>query len=198
MKSHSSTKVTDGTSRWVRVTCSTIRRRTPRTGMRVPSAAPARVARTSSSVIRPPRPLPRTASRSTPSSLGEPAHGRGGTNRGRRLVADDGHDGLGAVAAACGGSVSTERSSCSPSSPTTTSTAPTGATSPSATTIFSTVPAYGDGISTVVLSVWISTRGWSSSIRSPSATSQRATSPSVRPSPRSGSRNSCRHAAREP
>ena len=41
VKSHSSTKVTAGTSRCVRVTCSTIRRRTPRTGMRVPSAAPA-------------------------------------------------------------------------------------------------------------------------------------------------------------
>ena len=52
------------------------------------------------------------------------------------------------------------------------------------------MPAAGDGISTVVLSVWISTSGSSSAISSPSATSQRATSPSVRPSPRSGSLNS--------
>ena len=51
-------------------------------------------------------------------------------------------------------------------------------------------PAAGDGISTVVLSVWISTSGASSAISCPSDTSQRATSPSVRPSPRSGSLNS--------
>ena len=57
------------------------------------------------------------------------------------------------------------------------------------------MPAAGDGISTVVLSVWISTSGWSSAISSPSATSQRATSPSVRPSPRSGSLNSYATAA---
>ena len=37
----------------------------------------------------------------------------------------------------------------------------------------STVPARGDGISTVVLSVCTSTSGWSSSTSSPSATSQR-------------------------
>src|SRR4249919_959809 len=77
----------------------------------------------------------------------------------------------------------------SPGSPMTTSTAPTGATSPSATKIRSTVPAYGEGMSTVVLSVWISTSGSSSAISWPSATSHRLTSPSVRPSPRSGSLN---------
>ena len=72
----------------------------------------------------------------------------------------------------------------------TTSTVPTGTTCPSATRIRATVPAAGDGISTVVLSVWISTSGSSSATSWPSATSQRATSPSVRPSPRSGSLNS--------
>ena len=56
-------------------------------------------------------------------------------------------------------------------------------------------PAAGDGISTVVLSVWISTSGSSSAISCPSATSQRAISPSVRPSPRSGSLNSYATAA---
>ena len=56
--------------------------------------------------------------------------------------------------------------------------------------MLATVPAAGDGISTVVLSVWISTSGSSSAITCPSATSQRATSPSVSPSPRSGSLNS--------
>ena len=49
-----------------------------------------------------------------------------------------------------------------PSAPITTSTVPTGTTSPSATRIRDTVPAAGDGISTVVLSVWISTSGSSS------------------------------------
>ena len=77
-----------------------------------------------------------------------------------------------------------------PSSPITTSTVPTGTTSPSATRIARPRPAAGDGISTVVLSVWISTSGSSSAISWPSATSQRATSPSVSPSPRSGSLNS--------
>ena len=77
-----------------------------------------------------------------------------------------------------------------PSSPMTTSTVPTGTTSPSATMILATLPAAGEGISTVVLSVWISTSGSSSAISWPSSTSQRAISPSVRPSPRSGSLNS--------
>ena len=48
--------------------------------------------------------------------------------------------------------------------PMTTSSVPTGTTSPSATRTCSTVPAYGDGISTVALSVWISTSGSSSAI----------------------------------
>src|SRR5438477_10315233 len=72
----------------------------------------------------------------------------------------------------------------------TTSTVPTGTTSPSPTRIFETFPAAGEGISTVVLSVAISTSGSSSAISCPSCTSQRAISPSVSPSPRSGSLNS--------
>src|SRR5262249_20734570 len=78
----------------------------------------------------------------------------------------------------------------SPSPPITTSTVPTGTTSPSLTTIRDTMPPAGDGISTVVLSVAISTSGSSSAISWPSCTSQRAISPSVSPSPRSGSLNS--------
>src|SRR6266568_896449 len=77
----------------------------------------------------------------------------------------------------------------------TTSTVPTGTTRPSSTRILVTVPDAGDGISTVVLSVWISTSGSSSATSSPSDTSQRAISPWVRPSPRSGSLNS--YATRE-
>jgi hypothetical protein len=46
----------------------------------------------------------------------------------------------------------------------TTSTVPTGTVSPSATRMRVTTPAAGDGISTVVLSVWISTSGSSSPI----------------------------------
>src|SRR5918994_5192401 len=80
----------------------------------------------------------------------------------------------------------------------TTRTVPTATTSPSWTRIFDTVPAAGDGISTVVLSVAISTSGSSSASSWPSATSQRATSPSVRPSPRSGSLNSYATARRLP
>ena len=52
VKSHSSTNVTAGTSRCVRVTCSTIARRMPRTGSRRPSAGRPRLAR------RPPRSAP--------------------------------------------------------------------------------------------------------------------------------------------
>ena len=54
------------------------------------------------------------------------------------------------------------------SSPITTSTVPTGTTSPSATRIRATFPAAGEGISTVVLSVWISTSGSSSATSCPS------------------------------
>ena len=66
VKSHSSTKVTAGISRWARVTCSTIARRIPRTGTRRPSASGA-AARTSASTIRPPGPLPCRPTSSTPS-----------------------------------------------------------------------------------------------------------------------------------
>src|SRR5579864_3919004 len=61
--------------------------------------------------------------------------------------------------------------------------------------ILETTPPAGDGISTVVLSVAISTSGSSSAISWPSCTSQRAISPSVSPSPRSGSLNSYATAA---
>jgi hypothetical protein len=46
----------------------------------------------------------------------------------------------------------------------TTITLPTGTTSPSWARISETTPAAGEGISTVVLSVWISTSGSSSAI----------------------------------
>ena len=83
-----------------------------------------------------------------PESRGRPRSGR--TGRRRRAAPPP------APAVA---SSSTARRSCSPSAPITTSTAPTGATSPSSTRIFSTVPSRGEGISTVVLSVCTSTSG---------------------------------------
>ena len=136
--------------------------------------------RTSASVIAPFGPVPVTVARSTPSSWAilrtsgvarTRAGCRLGTAPARRSVTG------------AGSRLARPRRSRPARSP-------TGTTSPSATRIRATLPAAGDGISTVVLSVWISTSGSSSAISSPSATSQRAISPSVRPSPRSGSLNS--------
>src|SRR6185295_4890184 len=73
-----------------------------------------------------------------------------------------------------------------PSSSITTSTLPTGQMSPSLKLILTTVPARGDGSSTVALSVITSTSGWSSLTLSPSLTFQETTSPSTTPSPMSG------------
>ena len=182
-KSHSSTQVTGGISRCARVMCSNICRRIAADRL-APLSAPAprgrRAPRTSASVIRPCGPVPATAARSTPSSCAirrtsgvARTFSRRARGGGRR-----------------GGSTAPGARPAAPSPPITTSTVPTGTTSPSATRIRATTPAAGDGISTVVLSVAISTSGSSSAISWPSATSQRATSPSVRPSPRSGSLNS--------
>src|SRR5262245_37636910 len=175
-KSHSSTQVTAGTSLCARAMCSAISRRTPRSGSRRPSpgSAPPAAPRTSCSVIRPCGPVPVSDSRSTSSSCAKRR-----TSGVARTFCGASFRGSGAFAT---GAV--------PSSPMTTRIVPTGTTAPSSTRICATLPAAGEGISTVVLSVWISTSGWSSATSSPSDTSQRATSPSVRPSPRSGSLNS--------
>src|SRR6266545_1264898 len=177
-KSHSSTHVTAGTSRCARAMCSAISRRTPRSGSRRPSCGPAAL-RTSSSVIRPWGPLPLSDSRSTPSSRATLRT----SGVARPLPAGFGDCAWVGAASARGGPPSG-------SPPITTSTVPTGTTFPSSTRIRVTFPAAGDGISTVVLSVWISTSGSSSATSWPSDTSQRAISPSVSPSPRSGSLNS--------
>src|SRR5262245_58059045 len=160
--------------------CSAMTRRTPRSGSRRPSPPPTAAVRTSSSVIRPPDPLPEMSARSTPSSCAI----RRTTGVAWTRPPDVGAAGDSARSRATATGASTTDS---PGIPITTSSVPTGTTSPSATSTFRTVPAYGDGISTVALSVWISTSGSSSPICWPSATSQRATSPSVSPSPRSGS-----------
>src|SRR5215211_3503173 len=163
--------------------CSAIRRRTPRSGSRRPSPAGA-AARTSSSVIRLCGPVPLTEARSTPSSLAILR-----TSGVARTLASS------AAAASCCGAgsargFSSATAGVAPSSPMTTRTVPTGTIWPSSTRICATLPAAGDGISTVVLSVCTSTSGSSSAISWPTETSQRAISPSVRPSPRSGSLNS--------
>src|SRR5690606_24190943 len=77
-----------------------------------------------------------------------------------------------------------------PPSSKTTSTSPTGITSSTAPRSSSTLPALGAPMVTVALSVMTSTISWSSLTVSPSATSQPTISPSVTPSPISGSLNS--------
>ncbi len=71
-------------------------------------------------------------------------------------------------------------------SPITPSSAPTAAVSSSPTTIFSSTPPYGEGISVSTLSVDTSSKGSSTSTSSPTAFSQRVTVPSVTLSPRAG------------
>lgn len=72
----------------------------------------------------------------------------------------------------------------------TTSTEWTGTIAPTAPRVSRTFPVRGAVIVTVALSVMTSTMGWSSLITSPGVTSQFTTSPSVTPSPMSGSLNS--------
>ena len=157
VKSHSSTKVTAGISRCARVTCSTIARRMPRTGTRRPLGL-----RRGGADVGLDDP-PAGAAALQPDELDaerrrELPHRGSRAHRRRRVGRDDRDERLGGLLRRLAPD-STARRSCSPSSPITTSTAPTGATSPSSTRILSTVPARGDGISTVVLSVCTSTSG---------------------------------------
>src|SRR4051812_28883650 len=64
---------------------------------------------------------------------------------------------------------------------------PTSTVSPSPWCSAETTPAYGEGISTAALAVSTSTIGWLSFTSSPGWTNHLRISPSVRPSPRSGS-----------
>jgi hypothetical protein len=65
---------------------------------------------------------------------------------------------------------------------------PTRTVVPSGARISVTVPAHLAGISTIALAVSTSTIGWLSATVSPTATSHLTISPSVSPSPRSGSK----------
>jgi hypothetical protein len=67
---------------------------------------------------------------------------------------------------------------------------PTSTVLPSEWKIFVTRPAHFAGISTAAFAVSTSTMGWFCVTRSPSATNHFRISPSVSPSPRSGSLNS--------
>ena len=94
MKSHSSTNVTAGISRWARVTCSTIARRIPRIGTRRPSPDPAADARTSDSWIRPPGPVRVDADEVDAELSRQLPHGRRGPHGVDRLGRDDGDERL--------------------------------------------------------------------------------------------------------
>jgi hypothetical protein len=87
---------------------------------------------------------------------------------------------------AAAGSAEPELALPSPASPMTASSAPTAAVSSSCTTIRTSVPDAGAGISVSTLSVDTSSNGSSSVTWSPSALSQRVTVPSVTLSPRAG------------
>ena len=183
---------TCGTACHAAVMFSAVRLRTPRKAIRVPAAGtsrstcgegagiasagalfadPAEV--TSASTIRPPGPLPVIVPRSTP-----------------RLRASARVDGVASGRFTDGAGRSVTAVADVPSS-TTMSTSPTEITEPTSPPRATTVPVTGAGISTTALSVSISTTGWSSTTRSPTATSHLTTSASVSPSPMSANRNSC-------
>ncbi len=160
VKSHSSTNVTAGISRWARVTCSTIARRIPRIGTRRPS---------------PDR--PRTRGRPTPGSARpgrcrvdadeldaelprELPHGRRGPHGVDRLGRDDRDERLRPALRRLGCPAARPRGGAAlPPRRSRRARRRRARPSPSSTRIFSTVPARGDGISTVVLSVCTSTSG---------------------------------------
>ena len=166
--------------------CSAIRRRTPRSGSRRPSPARARAA-AAHVVLGDPalRAGACTEARSTPSS--------------RAILRTSG------VARTLASSTASAGACCGAARPSAGARRPRrsrrarcrrGRPGPPRPGSARPCPAAGEGISTVVLSVWISTSGSSSATSWPTETSQRAISPSVRPSPRSGSLNSYATAAR--
>ncbi len=161
------------------------------------STAPLR----SASVTRPPGPVPVTVRRSMPASRARrrtagaaftrrpPAAGVAGA-AGTRLGPSAGSTVATVVAVVAGGAdVDVGRA---PSTSISMSTSPTLAMSPTAGWSAATVPATGAGNSVWLLSVRISTIGWSRRSTSPGPTSHSTISASSRPSPTSGRRNSNR------
>src|SRR5208283_2497267 len=135
---------------------------------------------TSLGVTLPPGPVPRIASIFIPSSLA--------TARAAGVASNSSSSGRTPTTETDFGFSSSVGfiSGTSPSSAIVTRTSPTFAVSPSVLFILTTRPAFGDGTSTIALSVSISRTFWCSSTRSPSLTSHFLISPSVIPSPKSG------------
>ena len=111
----------------------------------------------------------------------EPAAGAAGATAGAAGASATGAGAAGAVAAGAAGAAAPEPS------PIIARAAPTSTSSSSGTRICSTTPATGEGTSVSTLSVETSTRGASTSMVSPTSTSQRVTVPSVTDSPSAGS-----------
>src|SRR5882724_713001 len=121
--------------------------------------------------MRPPGPVPATVVRSTPRSRA--SFRTAGAAFGRPMLV-----------------APTEGPAPPGASSRTTRIWPTFTMSPGTKARETTWPATGEGSSTRALSVWTSTRGWSRTTVSPGPTSQETISPSSRPSPTSGRRNS--------
>ena len=124
---------------------------------------------------------PRAGSRTSVPEA-EPAAGAAGAAAGAAGASATGAGAAGAAAAAgAAGAAAPEPS------PMIARAAPTSTSSSSGTRICSTTPATGEGTSVSTLSVETSTRGASTSMVSPTSTSQRVTVPSVTDSPSAGS-----------
>jgi hypothetical protein len=148
--------------------------------------------------MRPCGPLPVTSSSATPSSRaslrvvgaasGGPARGAAGAPASASWAGAG--DVVGGVAAAAPAGAAEPPFALAPSASITASTEPTSSVSPGSPHSRVMMPSAGQGMTTVALSVWISTRSWCSLTRSPSVTCQATISAVAMPSPTSGRRNS--------
>src|SRR5659263_534034 len=149
---------------------------------------------TYSSVILPPCPVPLTFDISTPSSLAMRlvdgvAKTLPGIRAGSRDLTSSGSNpevlSSGGLTSA-GLTLASGTFTSSPGNESEARVLPTFIKSPSFPTSFNIFPAFGEGISTMALSVSISAIAWSALISSPSFTSHLTIVPSVTPSPTSG------------
>src|SRR3954468_2545430 len=178
----------------------------PAGGVSPGAAAPAAARSTSSRRMRPCGPLPVTSSSATPSSRaslrvvgaasGGPVRGAAGVTAPTSVSwARAGARGV-AAGPPPGPAQPAPRGAAdpplalAPSASITASTEPTSSVSPGSPHSRVMTPSAGQGMTTVALSVWISTRSWCSLTRSPSATCQAMISAVAMPSPTSGRRNS--------
>ena len=124
---------------------------------------------------------PRAGSRTSVPEAEPAAGAAGAAAAGAAGASATGAGAAGAAAAGAAGAAAPEPS------PIIARAAPTSTSSSSGTRICSTTPATGEGTSVSTLSVETSTRGASTSMVSPTSTSQRVTVPSVTDSPSAGS-----------